>query len=145
MYRMLHGWISLFLMAIVFSTGCVAIFRVNRLMVIAYLMSSAFGMVGVLYAFCAKCTCRNACRHIILGPLTRFLPRREVAPYTFADIAMTAVGISPLLLFPQYWLFGQKTLLLFFWQLTAALVIEIVLFVCKGCENAHCPARRMRR
>ncbi|MBN1758268.1 MAG: hypothetical protein JW863_08125 [Chitinispirillaceae bacterium] len=143
--RLLHGWISVVLMVLIVSVGCIAIYRENRLMSVAYLVVVASGMLGVLYAFCAKCSCKNACRHIFLGKLTRFLPRREVAPYTVSDYTATVIGFSPMLLFPQYWLFSQKPLLLLFWQLTAALVVEIFLFICRGCENSHCPARKIRK
>ena len=144
-YRLLHGWISLVLMGLVFSVGSIAIVRENRGMFITYLLFSAAGATGVLYAFCAKCSCRDACRHVFPGSLSRLLPRRETAPYTFKDLAMTVVGIAPIVLFPQFWLFGQKRLLLLFWQLSAALVAEILLFVCRGCTNRYCPACRMRK
>ena len=143
--RLLHGWISIILMALIVGIGTLGIFRVNRLMAGAYLVSVASGMTGVLYAFCAKCSCRDTCRHIFLGPLTRYLPRREMTPYTSADLAMTATGLSPMVLFPQYWLFTQKPLLLLFWQLTAALLVEILLFICKGCDNQYCPAKKIRK
>ena len=143
-FRLLHGWISVILIGLIVTVGCIAIYRIDRLMTFAYLLFSAGGMTGVLYAFCAKCTCRNACRHLFPGELTRFLPRHGSGPYTSADMAMTVIGFSPLL-FPQYWFFGQKALLFLFWQLTAALVAEILLFVCRGCTNRHCPANRTKK
>ena len=141
-FRLLHGWMSLMLMALIVAVGSLAIYRVNRLMPIAYLVAVAGGMTGVVYAFCSKCSCKDVCRHVLLGEFTRIFPRRDVAPYTIADVAVTVIGFSPMFLFPQYWLFSRKPLLLLFWQLTAALVAEIVIFICRGCGNTHCPVRR---
>jgi hypothetical protein len=141
-YRLVHGWISIVLMGLIVATGSIAIFRENRLMPLAYLFFLSTGMVGVLYAFCTKCACKDSCRHIFLGPLSRLLPCREVAPYTIGDILMTVAGFSPMVVFPQYWLLKQKPLLVLFWQLTAALVVEITVFICRGCGNTHCPAKR---
>ena len=144
-YRLVHGWISLILMGLIVAVGSLAICRENPVMLFAYLLFCAAGMVGVLYSFCAKCSCRDVCRHLFLGPLTRLLPRREVSPYTVRDTVMTVAGMAPVILFPQYWLFVRKPLLILFWQLSAALVAEILLFVCRGCTNRHCPVNRTEK
>ena len=94
----------------------------------------------VLYSYCAKCLCRqDACSHVVPGKLTRLLPARRQAPYSFWDYFATAIALAVLLGFPQIWLWRSTGLWVLFWILVAIGLIEILIFVCRTCRNANCP------
>jgi hypothetical protein len=94
----------------------------------------------VLYSYCAKCPGReDACSHVIPGKLTRLLPTRRQAPYTFWDYFATALALAVLLGFPQIWLWRSTGLWVLFWILTTVGLVEILFFVCRTCRNANCP------
>jgi hypothetical protein len=140
---LLHGYASLGLMIALAGIGFFVIAERSRLWAAVDLAAVGVGLVVLLWAFCAKCACRyTGCRHIIFGPLTKLLPKRESVPYTKTDLLFTTIGAFPLFIVPQYWLFGKVPLLLLFWGVAAVLLAEITLFICKGCGNRHCPACR---
>jgi hypothetical protein len=94
----------------------------------------------VLYAYCAKCLCRDdACSHVLPGKLTRWLPARKQAPYTRMDYFWTALPLMVLFCFPIPWLWQSKALLLGYLLLLLIGFAEILFFVCRTCHNKNCP------
>ncbi len=94
----------------------------------------------VLYAYCAKCLCRDdACSHVFPGKLTRLLPSRKQGPYMLMDYFWTALSLMALFGFPLPWLWRSKVLFFGYWLLLLIGLAEILFFVCRSCRNANCP------
>jgi len=143
MKRILHGWISLFLMAIIVALGFKCICKYSLIFAILYGCIAIDGLTAVLAAFCSKCPCRlTSCRHIILGPITRILPGRKEGKYSAIDIVFTTIGVLSIIIYPQYWLFKDVPTFIGYWVTVFLLVLEITLFICTGCENLFCPMRK---
>ena len=107
---------------------------------IVYLGTIVVANPIVLYSYCAKCLGReDACSHIIPGKLTRLLPIRKQGPYSFWDYFATALSLTALLGFPQFWLWQSKGIFTLFWILVTIGLVEILFFVCRTCRNANCP------
>jgi hypothetical protein len=99
----------------------------------------------ILYSYCAKCLCRqDACSHIFPGKLTRLLPARKQAPYSFLDYFTTAISFTVLFGFPQVWLRQRPAIFILFWILLIVGLVEILIFVCRACSNTNCPNCRLR-
>ena len=56
------------------------------------------------------------------------------------DIIGVVAPLTALLVFPQFWLWENKTNLIVFWLLFLIALAEIMLFVCRKCKNEKCPA-----
>jgi len=141
--KVFHGWLSLVLLSAVAAVALVAISRYSLPATAGFLALSAVAGAIVVYAFCAKCPCRSgSCGHIVFGPLSRVFPLRKQGPYTIVDIGATAACMAAIILYPQYWLVKQIPLLAAFWSVTAVLLVDILVFICRGCGNAYCPAQR---
>ena len=94
----------------------------------------------VLFAYCAKCLCRNdACSHVFPGKLTRLLPARIQGPYSFKDYFWTSLSLAALLGFPQIWLWHSAVLFFGYWLLLLLALVDILFFVCRRCRNENCP------
>lgn len=142
MSHMFHGWISLIMIATLLVISIASLITSSIIVVAGYLLISLFGGMVVVYSFCAKCPIRiTGCRHIIIGPLTRILPQRKEAPYTAVDIFFTTIAIVAIVGFPQVSLITKIPLFISYWITAILLVVEIVLFICRGCGNVYCPVR----
>ena len=94
----------------------------------------------VLYAYCAKCVCRDdACSHVYPGKLTRLLPARKQGPYTIMDYFWTALSLIALFGFPLIWLWRNTVFYFGYWLLLLTGLAEILFFVCRTCRNENCP------
>lgn len=134
-----HGVFSLILLALAIVAGLVSLWRHSFWLALVYLLVTGLAAGGILYAFCAKCLVRlDNCSHVFPGRLTRHLPRRRQEPYTFGDIGVTMILLAVILLFPQYWLVPDMRSLILFWLPALLAVTEILLFVCRTCENTSC-------
>ena len=93
----------------------------------------------VIYSYCTKCKCHEKnCAHLIVGPIAKFMPKREMNKYTIMDYIGVFIPILLIILIPQYWLFKSIILLFLFWILLIVAFIEIIGFVCKTCGNDNC-------
>lgn len=107
---------------------------------LAYLVVIIIANPIVLYAYCAKCLCReDACSHVFPGKLTRLLPARKQGPYAIADYFWTAIGLMVLFAFPIPWLWQSKILFFGYGSLLIIGLAEILFLVCRTCSNANCP------
>jgi hypothetical protein len=140
MVRKFHGVFSLLLILAAVVIGAGYLLGNFTGWGLVYLGIIALANPLVLYSYCAKCLCReDACSHVIPGKLTRLLPTRRQAPYTFWDYFATALALAVLLGFPQIWLWRSTGLWVLFWILTTVGLVEILFFVCRTCRNANCP------
>jgi len=135
----LHGMISLVLILLSIIVALSALISESVTLGVGYLVIALVSPLIILYAFCAKCLCREACRHVLPGRLTRFFPKRPQTDYTRSDIFWTVVPLMALFIFPQFWIWKNKALFFLFWILCLAGVLEIFLLVCRGCRNTRCP------
>ena len=135
-----HGIFSLIL---ILASVVIALFYLLGLSPgwgLAYLVVILVANPLVLYAYCAKCLCRDdACSHVLPGKLTRWLPARKQAPYTRMDYFWTVLPLMVLFCFPAPWLWQSKALLLVYLLLLLTGFAEILFFVCRTCLNKNCP------
>lgn len=138
-----HGWLSLILIATLFSIAIVSLLTSPTIVILEYLLVTLLGGIIIVYSFCAKCPIRTTgCRHIIIGPLTRILPQRKQAPYTAVDMFFTTIAILAIAGFPQFALLSKIQLFISYWVTAVVLVLEITLFICRGCGNVYCPVNK---
>lgn len=143
MKRQHHGILSLILLFMAVGIGAISIVRSSRLMAITYMLISAISFVLIVYSYCSKCSCRkHTCGHVLPGIITRFLPQRIEARYTIMDYIGVALPLIVIVVFPQYWLIDNILLIVSFWSLVLVAVVDILLKVCKGCENKYCSIRK---
>jgi hypothetical protein len=140
MNRKFHGVFSLGFFAISIVAGCISILGESMSMGLLYVGIMLIAPLIVIYSFCSKCICRlDGCGHLLPGKLTKYLPEREQGPYTFWDIFWTVIPLIVLFLFPQFWLWKNKILVVIFWSSCLIGLFELLLFVCKNCTNENCP------
>lgn len=138
-----HGVVSLVLIVAAHAVGLIGIATASITAAVAYLAAVAAAVPVILFAYCAKCPERlTGCRHVIPGPLTRYLPSRQTGPYTVLDYAGLVLPLALLVGAPQPFLWQRPVLLIAFWSLAVVGVLEIRLYVCAGCRNRFCPLRK---
>jgi hypothetical protein len=143
MSHKIHGWFSLMLMAALFLISITSLVSSPSIVLGVYILTILVSGLIIVYSFCAKCPIRiTGCRHIIIGPLTRILPQRKQAPYSTLDILFTIIAVLAIFGFPQFSLISKMPLFISFWITAILLVLEITLFICRGCGNVYCPVRR---
>ena len=140
MYNKFHGVFSLILIFFSIVIGLLIIMNKSLPMGLLYIAIIFISPVIVVYSFCSKCICRlDSCGHIFPGKLSKLLPSRKQNNYTMLDILGAAVSLTVLIIFPQVWLWENKNFLIIFWLLLFIALAEIMLFVCRNCNNEKCP------
>ena len=138
--KRIHGVISLVLGALAVLTGAVAVLQASLGWGIFYLGMLAIAGGIILTAYCAKCPCReHGCGHVLVGPLTRFLPKRREGAYRWYDYFGVGICFAFIIIFPQPWLWTSLPWLCVFWALLGLAIIEIIFKVCPRCANPYCP------
>ena len=134
-----HGVFSLILFTLAIIAGLVSLSKHSIWPALAYLLVTGLAAAGILYAYCAKCVARqDNCSHVFPGRLTRHLPQRRQGPYKIRDIGATMFLLVVIVVFPQYWLVQDMKAMILFWLPALLAVTEILLFVCRQCENTSC-------
>jgi hypothetical protein len=137
-----HGLFSLTLVFAAVGIALIYMLKLSTASGLLYLALIIIAIPIVLYAYCAKCTCRNgACSHVFPGRLTRLLPARKPGPYSLMDYLGTVLSLLALFGFPQLWLWQTKTVFIVFWIILAAALVEILFLVCRTCNNQSCPLK----
>jgi len=108
-----------------------------------YVALCGVGMGAILYAYCAKCPCKQCCAHVLPGMIAGRFPRKP-GPYSTAEQVAVVVVLLLILGLPQLWLWRNVTAGFVFWALTAIAAIQILAFICGRCPNIHCPVGKMR-
>ena len=135
-----HGIFSLTLVLASVVIALLYMLSLSPVLGLAYLVVIIIANPIVLYAYCAKCLCReDACSHVFPGKLTRLLPARTQGPYTFADYFWTAISLIALFGFPITWLWQSKVVFFGYWLLLLIGLAEILFLVCRTCRNKNCP------
>jgi hypothetical protein len=139
MKQTIHGIFSLLLFLLAIIVALISLSLQSFWLALLYLVIAGLSACGILYAYCAKCRARHEnCSHVIPGSLTSYFPIRKQGPYTFLDYALTILCLLVLVLFPQHWLLADRLALLLFWILVVIATAEILIFVCRHCENERC-------
>ena len=135
-----HGVFSLILIFFSIVIGLLVIMNKSLSMGLLYIVIIFVSPVIIVYSFCSKCICRlDSCGHILPGKLSKLLPSRKQNNYTMLDILGATVSLTVLIIFPQFWLWENKIFLIIFWLLLFIALVEIMLFVCRNCNNEKCP------
>jgi hypothetical protein len=146
MSHKIHGWFSLLLMVVLLGISVTSLITSPLIAVAGYLLITLVGGMLVVYSFCAKCPIRTTgCRHIIIGPITRIIPPRKQSPYSGLDIFFTTIAVLAIVGYPQFTLFSQMPLFISYWITAILLVLEITLFICRGCGNFYCPVKKVSK
>lgn len=137
------GILGLLLAGAAVAIGARLVFEASPLFGFIYLGVLAVGGGAVILAFCAKCPCKRDCAHLLPGLFARLVDRAP-GPYSRLEIAVVAVAILAIVVFPQLWLRHDTTQLLVFWGLFAVAGSLSVFGLCRRCDNTFCPANRRR-
>jgi len=138
-----YGVTSLALVGIATVIAASVLFGVSWLLGGIYLILSATGAGGIIYAYCAKCPCKAHCAHVIPGKLARNI-NRQPGPYTTLEQVVVVTALVAILGLPQPWLWRSLWLFIAYWVLALVAFVEILSFVCRTCGNVHCPVKMMR-
>ena len=136
-----HGITSLGLIFAAIVLAAVAMFRVSWVLGVVYLLICGIASIAMLYAYCAKCPCRDQCGHVFPGKMARIFKNRSPGPYTITELAITGLALILLIGLPQAWLFRYIGLFVAFWVMTAIAVIQMRTIVCRTCNNTYCPVK----
>jgi len=138
-----HGVLMLSLLGSACVVGLIAISFESLVQGLLYLAVVALALLTIVYCFCGKCLCRlDACVCIFPGKLSQLLPERKGTRYTFWDIGAVFISLSAIALFPQFWLLKRMIFFITFWLLFLGAHAEIMLVVCRRCENERCPMHK---
>lgn len=141
-----HGVLTLLLLLLALLIGLIGIALVAVLPAVLYALIIAAGLPLVIYLFCGKCVCRGErCLMVYPGRLSMRLPDRRGEAYTKADAAGIIGTLALLAVFPLYWLWQTTPLLVLFVVLAFAAHAEVMLVVCRACENCRCPVNKWFR
>ena len=138
MTKRFHGITSIVLVAAAIVIAAIAVFRASWVMGVVYLGVCAAALVTIVYAYCAKCPCKEHCAHVFLGKAAMAFDRQP-GPYTATEIAALILALLLLLGLPQFWLWRYTGLFVAFWVLNAIAIVQIRTVVCPACDNTHCP------
>ncbi|MEW6516447.1 MAG: hypothetical protein AB1439_06045 [candidate division FCPU426 bacterium] len=133
-----HGLLSLGLATAALAVGWGAMAKADPRMAWMYLGVMAVSAPLVIFSYCAKCSNRGDCGHVIPGWLTRMLPERQPGPYRWLDYLGTVLPGLALVGLPQLWLWRQPGALALFWLLLLAATLDIRVKMCVACRNRNC-------
>lgn len=131
--------------ALVVIIGTWAIWEASLAWAIVYLMGSLFGLLVIQsYLFCTKCPyCGKGC-YLPNGKLAGLMFRsKKPEKHTPLELLAGPVAVVFAVFVPQYWLFKNLVLLVFFWLVVLAVLINVVVRFCPRCLNFNCPANRV--
>jgi hypothetical protein len=140
--RRFNGVMSILLVFAALTIGVVVVFRRSMALGFVDLALAVLWPFPAAWFFCAKCPCRLDCGHVILGAITRILPERKPAPYTWGEAIGMIIPALAAFAFPQYWLWQNTAAFVFFWVLCAAGAVQARFGVCTGCGNTYCPLNK---
>jgi hypothetical protein len=133
-----HGIISIIQFSIAIVIAVYSIYTVSILYFVAYLALLVICMVVVLFSYCTKCASNKDCSHIIIGKVIHLFPKRKQRDYSIYDYLGVSVPLLLIVGIPQYFLWNNLYLLLFFWIFFIGALIEIIKYVCPRCLNNRC-------
>lgn len=140
MIRRFHGLTSFLWVAIAAVIAARTASRVSDLLDAAYMTICLTAPWIVVYVFCAKCTCKRDCAHVLPGMIAQII-RRPAGPYRPAELLAVGLALAVLIGFPLSWLWRYPGSLVAYCLLNAVAFSQIRLVACRTCEHTHCPLR----
>lgn len=141
MHAATWGTISLLLGVSAVLFGFLAMISESLNLGLLYLICAGGCGILIIAVFCAACPIKTSCVHIIPGYLTRFFPSRN-GPYTKAELIITTMLFTVIILPPQFFLIHQVYFLVLYWIFLGGAALTSHLVLCPGCGNRFCPLRR---
>ena len=133
-----HGTISLLLIGIAIIIAAYIAASFNLLLMGGYLLFSALSFGVIIFAYCAKCPCKNHCSHFLPGSIAKNI-NRQPGPYSKMELLSLIIALCVLILLPNIWLWQNISALILYWAFVGIAIIEIRKYVCKPCGNTNCP------
>lgn len=130
---------------IVIVIGSWAILSTSLMLAAIYFLASLFATLVVhSYSVCTKCPyCGKGC-YLPNGKLAGFMfSPKKPGKYTSLEGLGALGSLAFAVLVPQYWLFKNPLLLVPFWLVILALLVDIVVRICPRCLNFNCLANRV--
>ncbi len=140
MTKRFHGVTSVLFAAVAIVIAIITVFRASVGLGVVYLAICAAASLTIIYAYCAKCACKEHCAHVLPGKAAMIFDRQP-GPYTATEIAALVLAMLLLIGLPQFWLWQYTELFIAFWVLFAIAAIQARIFVCPVCDNTHCPLK----
>jgi hypothetical protein len=137
-----HGVMFLVLAVGAWLLGAAVVMQISALWGCVDLALIVAAFAVVVYFYCAKCTARKVCSHVLPGYLTRIFPRREIGPYSRTDVFAMAAAFIVTTLFPLYWLAGSLPPLLVYCGILVIAVVDLRAKVCGDCKNIFCVLKK---
>jgi len=135
-----HGVTSLGLVAVAVVIAVVVMFQTSPVLGIVYVGVCVVAPIVVLYAYCAKCPCKEHCAHVFPGKAAMAFDRKP-GPYTTTEMAVLVLALLLLIGLPQFWLWRYTGWFIAFWALSGIALVQVRAVVCRTCDNVYCPLR----
>ncbi len=144
MNRIIPGILMLVLFAVVIMLGAVSVFREAGMPFgLGYVILCGISFDAIVYAFCAKCSNKTNCPHVIPGRLAKTMKRAN-GPYTRIEVTVLILSLLLIIGIPQFWIWHSLGQAAAFWLLTILAVLLTPCFLCAQCANTFCPLNRRR-
>jgi hypothetical protein len=138
-----YGVLSLVAFAGAVVVAALAGWRESPALGVAYAAVAVVSLLVTVAIFCTKCSVRDRCGHVVLGPIARLM-RRELraGPCTSTELTLTSIALVLIFLLPLGWLWRSPIALGGFCLLLLLGSIDVRARVCPACGNAACPLSR---
>lgn len=133
-----HGITSLALMDLATIIAIYTIATKSILWSALYTLYVFFAFGIIIYVYCRKCTSRNNCSHVFIGPITQLMPKAKNYSYTYTNYFIVATLILVMIGFPQFWFIKMPSLAYLYWVIILVASVQIRFFVCTTCSNTAC-------
>lgn len=137
MTRQFHGVTSLGFAAIAVAIAAVVMFQTSWMLGVVYLVICAVASGTIIYAYCAKCSCKAHCAHVLPGKAAMAFDRQP-GPYTATEMIVLVLALLLLTGLPQLWLWRYTGLFIAYWSLNAVALVQARTVLCRGCGNIYC-------
>lgn len=134
------GVLVLVLLGIAVLIATIVIFKNTVILGFIYLGISFLGAAALIYFFCAKCSRKKNCPHVLPGKAA-LLFDRKIVPYTKVEITVVIISIFLIVGIPQFWLRFHLIPIIAFWLLIISSLVLIPLLLCPRCNNKFCPLK----
>lgn len=140
-----YGVLSLIAFAGAVAVAALAGWLESPALGIAYAALAAVSLLVTVAIFCSKCSARDRCGHVVLGPIARLMRKElKTGPYTSAELTLTSIALVLIFLLPPSWLWRFPLALGGFCLLFLLGSIDVRARVCPACANEACPLSAKR-
>ena len=137
-----HGLLVLVEAFIANMLAAAVLFQTSWLWGLGYLLVCAVGVGSIIYAYCAKCPCRENCGHVVPGKLAIALTHRDTSPYSLFEMGVVGLAVVVMYGLPVFWLWPSPIVLAPYALLMLVAFFQAQTILCRNCDNIYCPARK---